>query len=56
MVYAALGENPEALRWLEMASDVRDGNLVLLKVLPGWDALRSEPRFESLLRRMKFPE
>jgi TolB-like protein/Flp pilus assembly protein TadD len=55
MIYAALGERDEALRWLEEAYRVRDGNLILLKVWPVWDQLRPDPRFQDLLRRMNFP-
>jgi len=40
---------------LEEGYRVHDGNMVLLKVQPAWDALRSEPRFKNLLRRMNFP-
>jgi len=29
--------------------------MALLKVLPAWDSLRSDPRFQDLLQRMKFP-
>jgi len=54
-VYAALGEKEDALRWLERAYQVRDGDLVLLGVWPAWDPLRAEPRFRDLVRRMKFP-
>ncbi|MBI4475003.1 MAG: protein kinase [Acidobacteria bacterium] len=56
MVYTALEERDEALRWLEEAHRIRDANLVLLKVFPAWDPLRNDPRFQDLLRRMKFPE
>jgi hypothetical protein len=34
---------------------VRDGNMVLLKVLPARDPLRGDPRFGDLLRRMSLP-
>jgi hypothetical protein len=30
-------------------------NLVTLRVEPMWDPLRSDPRFEDLVRRMHFP-
>jgi len=55
IIYAAFGQKEDALSWLEEAFRVRDGNMVLLKVWPAWDSLRSEARFRDLLRRMKFP-
>jgi hypothetical protein len=55
MIYTALGQKDEALDWLERGYRVHDGNMVLLKVLPAWDSLRSDPRFQDLLRRMQFP-
>jgi serine/threonine-protein kinase len=55
LIYNALGQKDEALRWLEEAYRVHDGNMVLLKVFPAWDSLRSDPRFQDLLRRMNFP-
>ncbi len=54
-IYCALGQKDEALRWLEEAYREHDGNIVLLKVFPAWDSLRSDPRFQDLLRRMNFP-
>jgi TolB-like protein/DNA-binding winged helix-turn-helix (wHTH) protein/Flp pilus assembly protein TadD len=56
MIYVGLGENDQALEWLEKGYDVRDGDMILLKVAPHWDPLRSDPRFQSLLRRLNFPE
>lgn len=55
IIHIGLGEKDEALRWLEEAYRVRDGNLVLLKVWPAWDPLRGDPRFRDLLQRTKFP-
>jgi eukaryotic-like serine/threonine-protein kinase len=46
----------EALEALERAYDDRDMYISLLKVDPGYDPLRSDPRFQALLRRMNFPE
>jgi serine/threonine protein kinase/Flp pilus assembly protein TadD len=55
-IYAALGKKDEAFRWLEVAYRGRDAQMVYLKTDPGVDGLRSEPRFQDLLRQMNFPE
>ena len=39
---------------LEKAFEQREPLMVFLKVEPKWDALRSEPRFLQLMKRMKF--
>jgi hypothetical protein len=44
----------EALDWLEKAYREKDAWIVWIKVLVEWDALRSEPRFNDLLRSMRF--
>jgi serine/threonine-protein kinase len=54
-VYVNLGEKDEAIRWLEQAYRDRDIWLALLKVWPPFDPLRSDPRFQALVRRMNFP-
>lgn len=53
-VYLALGDKEEAMRWLEQGYKERDLWLALLKVWPRFDPLRSDPRFQDLVRRMKF--
>ena len=55
-IYAALGETDLAFGWLEKAYDDREGWLVALKVDPFFNSLRSDPRFQDLVRRMNFPE
>jgi TolB-like protein/Tfp pilus assembly protein PilF len=54
-VYVGLGEKDEAFRWLERAYNERDTWVALLKIWPPFDPLRSDPRFDALLRRMNFP-
>ena len=54
VIYAALGDNDRAFTWLEKAYEGHDSYLVRLKVEPGLDRLRSDPRFDALLRRMNF--
>jgi TolB-like protein/Tfp pilus assembly protein PilF len=57
LVHAGLGQNGEAMRWLEEAYQARSAWLIelALKVDPRWDALRSDARFQDLLRRIGFP-
>jgi DNA-binding winged helix-turn-helix (wHTH) protein/Tfp pilus assembly protein PilF len=52
LISAGLGEHDEALGWLEVAYDGRAPGMVYLKVDPRFDGLRSDPRFENLLRRV----
>ena len=52
IIYTGLGEKELAFEWLEKAYEDRNWVLVLLKVHPMFDPLRSDPRFLDLLRRM----
>ena len=52
--YAFAGETDRCLEWLEKAYQGRDPNLPYLW-LPDFDGVRSDPRFQDLLRRMKLP-
>jgi len=53
--YIGLGEKDEAMARLERAFEEHDQWMVDIKSYLGWDALRSDPRFQALLRRMNFP-
>jgi TolB-like protein/DNA-binding winged helix-turn-helix (wHTH) protein/Tfp pilus assembly protein PilF len=53
MVYAALGDKDQAMHWLELGYEQRFNPGVLLR--PGFDPLRSDPRFQDLVRRIGFP-
>jgi TolB-like protein/Tfp pilus assembly protein PilF len=54
-VYAQRGDNSKALEWLETALRLRDPGLENVKTDPLLDPLRQEPRFEAILRELKFP-
>jgi serine/threonine protein kinase len=53
--YMRLGDNEQALVWLDKAYDARSG-LNFIKVNPTWDSIRSNPRFSDLLHRMGLPQ
>lgn len=52
VVYTGLDDKDEAMEWLEKLYGERSGFLIFLKVEPIFDPLRSDPRFEDLLRRV----
>jgi hypothetical protein len=53
LVYIGLGERDHALEWLERAYQDRSAYMVYAKTDPLLDPLRSDPRFISLLHRMR---
>ena len=55
VVYTGLGENGEALSWLERAYDEHAGMVANLGIDPIFDPLRGEARFAALLRRLGLP-
>jgi adenylate cyclase len=56
MVYVALGERESALDALERARDQNDASLIWLIVDPRFDPIRTEPRFQKLVRAQgRFP-
>jgi tetratricopeptide (TPR) repeat protein len=55
IIHAGLHEVEAALSWLEKAYETRDVRLTFLAVEPKWDTLRSDPRFQALLRRLRLP-
>lgn len=55
MVHAGLGQVDQALDYLESARQTRDVRLTFLAVEPKWDAMRNQPRFQALLKRLALP-
>jgi len=56
LIYAGLGEKDQAFQWLDRAYREHNKGLIFLKVDAPFDALRPDPRFQDLVRRMGFPE
>jgi len=54
-IYAQWGDRAKALEWLETAWRLRDPGLALLRTDPLLDPLRKEPRFQAMMRGLKFP-
>jgi hypothetical protein len=50
LIYAGLSEKDEAFAWLEKAYKERFNPSILAR--PAFDVLRSDPRFQDLLRRL----
>ncbi len=54
--YVDLGEKDKAFVELNKAYEIRLSSLCWLKVEPQMDPLRSDPRYQELLRKMNFPQ
>ena len=55
-IYAQWGDTAKALKWLEKAWKLRDPGLEQLKMDPLMEPLRSEPRYQAIIKALKFPE
>jgi hypothetical protein len=55
-IHAALEEKEEAFNWLQKALDERDSTVIWLNLDPIIAILRSDPRFDDLLRQMHLPD
>lgn len=53
-IYASLGEEARAMEWLERAVNEKSSGVAYINGYPQFDALRSNPRFRELLRRVGF--
>ena len=51
-----VGESDRTISWLEQAAEERDSLMTVLNVYFFFDPLRSDPRFQALLRRMNVPQ
>jgi TolB-like protein/DNA-binding winged helix-turn-helix (wHTH) protein/Tfp pilus assembly protein PilF len=53
LIYVGLGDRDQAMNWLNKAYEARFNPSILLR--PGFDTLRSDARFQDLLRRIGLP-
>jgi eukaryotic-like serine/threonine-protein kinase len=54
-IHIGLGENDRAIEYLEKSYEERSHWLIYLHIDPSMDGLRSNPRFQELLRRIGLP-
>jgi serine/threonine-protein kinase len=54
-IHVGLGENDQALMWLQKAGEERNASAIWLKVDPTLDNLRADPRFAQILNDMGLP-
>jgi TolB-like protein/Flp pilus assembly protein TadD len=52
LIYAGLGEKDQAFAWLDKGYEERSFQMQWIKIEPRWDSLRSDPRFQDLMRRV----
>jgi len=53
--YVRFGDKEQAIAWLEKTYQEHASGLLYLKTYPLYDPLRSDPRFQDLLRRIGLP-
>jgi tetratricopeptide (TPR) repeat protein len=52
LMYAGLGDREQAITWLNKSYDDRSNNTIFLNVVPQFDDMRSDPRFQNLSHRI----
>jgi tetratricopeptide (TPR) repeat protein len=56
MAHVGLGNDQQALGWLEQAANERSMGHYMPNVEPEWEALRGQPQFRRLLQRLGVPD
>ena len=52
LIYMELGEKERMFEWLEKFVADKDGWCVWLKMEPAWEPVRSDPRFQALMKKV----
>lgn len=53
--YAMASEKDKAIEWVEKGFEARDPNMPYIGIMPCFDGIRPDPRFQELLRKMHLP-
>jgi tetratricopeptide (TPR) repeat protein len=56
LIHVALGQIDEAFQWLERSFEAKEDAVVSFKMNPRLDAIRTDPRFKDLLKRIGLPD
>ena len=56
IICGTLGLKDQAFEWMEKGYEVRDDFMMVLKVEPRLDSLRSDPRYQNMMERMKLSD
>jgi tetratricopeptide (TPR) repeat protein len=51
-IYAGMGDKDKAFEWLEKAYEEHADFLAYFKVDPRYEGLRSDPRYENIIRKI----
>jgi len=55
MVYAGLADKEQTIFWLKRGYEERNEEMIYMKIEPVLDPIRSDPRFQELIRSVGFP-
>ncbi len=55
-IYAQWGDSAQALDWLEKAQRFGDPGLLAAKIDPLLEPIRAQPRYQTILAALKFPD
>jgi serine/threonine-protein kinase len=55
MVYAGLADKEQTIFWLKKGYEERNEDMIYMKIEPVLDPIRSDPRFQDLIRSVGFP-
>jgi eukaryotic-like serine/threonine-protein kinase len=55
LVYAGLADKEQTISWLKKGYEERNDDMIYMKIEPVLNPIRSDPRFQDLIRRVGFP-